>query len=119
MAKSPKRSTQKTSPTKADAPEPDRAAADQPDKQPETPEQDDSCLDAAAEAVERARAELHRAQQLYERLREEAAERLEQVRETTVGDLFEGVRAVVRKFPGPSVVIALVVGFLLGRKSRW
>ncbi len=88
-------------------------------EQTEAAPQDASCVEAAAEAVERARAEFERAWQYYQKVRQEAAEQLKEVRETTVGDLLDGLGRVVRKFPGPSLLVALVVGFLLGRKSRW
>lgn len=73
---------------------------------------------AAADAVQRAEAELQRAQELYHAVRQEAADRLKKVRETTLGDLVEGVLATVRKHPGPGVLAALLVGFFCGRLFR-
>jgi len=46
---------------------------------------------------------------------EEAAERVKRLRETTVGDLIDGTLNLVKKYPGPGVVIAVLIGFMLGR----
>ncbi len=73
-------------------------------------------LRAAARAVEEAKARLHEAKACYAEVREEARARLEQVRETRLGDVIDGVLKLVRKHPGPSVIVALLAGLFLGRK---
>jgi len=75
-------------------------------------------LRAAAEGVEKAKAAMHEAQQYYERIREEAGARLQQARETRVGDLIDGLLGLVRKYPGTSVLTALLAGICLGRRFR-
>lgn len=72
-------------------------------------------VQAAEEAVRRARQEFEKAQELYHRLREEASEGFEHLREQNVGDLIEGALAFVRKNPGPGVLISAALGFFLGR----
>jgi len=72
----------------------------------------------AAESVEQARAELEKAQACYQRVRREAVERLEKVRQKTVGDLLDDTLEVVRKHPGPGVIVAAILGFFLGRLFR-
>lgn len=72
-------------------------------------------VQAAEEAVRRARDEFEKAQDLYRRLRKEAGEGFEHLREQNVGDLIEEAMGFVRKNPGPGVLIAAVVGFFLGR----
>ncbi len=82
-------------------------AADKLDEQPE--------VQAAADAVARAKAEFEKAQQFYEEVRTEAAEQLKKVRESTVGELVDVGLKFVKKHPGPGVLIAAAVGFFLGR----
>ena len=72
-------------------------------------------VQAAEEAVRRAREEFEKAQELYHRLREEASEGFEHLREQNVGDVIEGAMGFVRKNPGPGVLIAALLGFFLGR----
>jgi len=72
----------------------------------------------AAEAVERAKADLEKAQACYQRVRREAVERLQKVRQKTVGDLVDDTLEVVRKHPGPGVIVAAILGFFLGRLFR-
>ena len=72
----------------------------------------------AAEAVRRAEAELEKAQQLYQKVRQEATDRLKAVREKSVGDLIDGTLEVVKKHPGPGVIVAAMIGFFLGRLFR-
>ena len=69
----------------------------------------------AADAVCKAQTELEKAQQLYQELRSQATERLQHVREKTVGDLIDDTLETVRKHPGPGVVVAGLIGFFLGR----
>jgi ElaB/YqjD/DUF883 family membrane-anchored ribosome-binding protein len=72
----------------------------------------------ATRAVQRAKEELHRAQQIYEEVRQEATERLKQSRDSTVGEMVECGLELVRKHPGPGVIAAAMVGFFLGRLFR-
>lgn len=72
----------------------------------------------AAEAVQRAEAELEKAQELYQKVRQEATDRLRNVREKSVGDLIDGTLNVVKKHPGPGVIVAAIIGFFLGRLFR-
>jgi ElaB/YqjD/DUF883 family membrane-anchored ribosome-binding protein len=73
---------------------------------------------AAEKAVRRAEAELNKAQALYQEVRRKATERLSRVREKRLGDLVDDTLKLVRKHPGPSVAIAALVGFWLGRLFR-
>lgn len=72
----------------------------------------------ARNAVERAKEELRRAQEVYADIRQEATQQLKRVREQTVGELVETGLRLVRKHPGPGVVLAAVLGFFLGRLFR-
>jgi ElaB/YqjD/DUF883 family membrane-anchored ribosome-binding protein len=72
----------------------------------------------AAEAVRRAEAELEEAQQLYQKLRQQGTDRLKAVREKSVGDLIDGTLELVKKHPGPGVLMAALIGFFLGRLFR-
>jgi len=72
----------------------------------------------AADAVRKAEAELQKARQCCQDLRQEAADRLKAVREMSLGELIDGTLKQVRKHPGPGVVIAALVGFFLGRLFR-
>jgi len=69
----------------------------------------------AADAVSKAKAELEKAQQLYRQVRQEAADRLKQAREMTVGDLIDHTLEAVKRHPGPGVVMAAAIGFFFGR----
>ncbi|HUT93688.1 MAG TPA: hypothetical protein VMY37_29765 [Thermoguttaceae bacterium] len=73
---------------------------------------------AAEEAVLRAEAELTKAQAAYARVRRQATEQLKRVREKRLGDLVDDTLKLVKRHPGPSVVLAAVVGFWLGRLFR-
>ena len=73
---------------------------------------------AAEEAVRRAKEELKRAQGLYVDVRRQATEQIRQVRGKTVGQLIEEVLKLVKKHPGPGVVIAALLGMFLGRLFR-
>ncbi len=87
--------------------------ADAKPAEPEGPE-----VRSAADAVRRAKIELEKAQQLYKEVRQEAVERLEKVRQTTVGDVIDGTLEAVRKRPALGLSIAALVGFFLGRLFR-
>ena len=78
------------------------------------PEADDPSLGAVALAE----AELKRARAAYDRVYDEALRRLREVREAKVGDVCDGVLEKVKRYPGPSVVVATVLGFFLGRLFR-
>jgi ElaB/YqjD/DUF883 family membrane-anchored ribosome-binding protein len=79
---------------------------------------DVDAAEGADEAVRRAEEELEKARQAYRRVRRKAADRLKRIRETTAGDLIDGAMMLVKEYPGPSVVIALAMGFFLGRSFR-
>ncbi len=69
----------------------------------------------AAEAVCKAKSELQKAQEMYQKVRKETTDRLKAVREKTVGDLIDDTLQTVKKHPGPGLIVAGVLGFLLGR----
>ncbi len=75
-------------------------------------------IHAAEEAVRRAKQELEQAQRYCHELREQAGEKIKQLREQNVGDVVEGTLALVRKHPGPGVLCAAFLGFFLGRLFR-
>ena len=72
----------------------------------------------AADAVDRAKAELQKAQACYQKVRRETTDRLKKVREKTLGDLVDDILTLVRKHPGPGVILATLIGFFLGRTFR-
>lgn len=72
----------------------------------------------AADAVRRAREELQKAQELYDKVRQEATEQLEKVRKTTFGDVIDGTLDAVKKHPGAGLTVAAALGFVLGRIFR-
>ncbi len=72
-------------------------------------------VEAAAEAVCKAKSELQKAQEMYQNIREETTDRLKAMREKTVGDLVDDTLETVKKHPGPALVVAGVLGLLLGR----
>ena len=108
MAK--KKGTQASRPPKEGAHESVEAPNDGADRSPE--------VAAAEEAVRRAEAELSKAKAAYARVRRQATEQLKRVREKRVGDLVDDGLKLVKKHPGPSVLLAAVVGFWLGRLFR-
>lgn len=73
---------------------------------------------SAAEALRRARAELKKAQTAYEGVCRRAAQQVEAVRKTTVGDVIDGTLDQIRKHPGLGVIMAALTGFFLGRLFR-
>jgi ElaB/YqjD/DUF883 family membrane-anchored ribosome-binding protein len=70
------------------------------------------------EVLKRAKAEMEKAHDFYEHVREQAAERLKDVRETSVGDVLNYTLAHVKRHPGMSLTLAALFGFLLGRLFR-
>ena len=55
---------------------------------------------------------------MYHNVRRQAAERVEAVRSTTVGDLLDGALIPVRKHPVASSAAAMLAGICLGRLFR-
>lgn len=91
----------------ADRPGPFESLGRKIDERPE--------VQAAEEAVRRARDEFVKAQEAYQRLRDAAGQGCEHLREQNVGDLIAGAMSFVRKNPGPGVLIAAALGFFFGR----
>jgi ElaB/YqjD/DUF883 family membrane-anchored ribosome-binding protein len=75
-------------------------------------------VQAAEDAVRRAKDELKKAQELYVDVRRQATEQIRQVRGKTVGQLIDDVLKLVKKHPGPGVIIAALLGIFLGRIFR-
>jgi ElaB/YqjD/DUF883 family membrane-anchored ribosome-binding protein len=75
-------------------------------------------IQAAEEAIRRAKEELEHAQQHYHELRERAGEKIKHIRQQNVGDAIECTLSFVRKHPGPGVLCAALMGFFLGRLFR-
>lgn len=75
-------------------------------------------VEAAEAAIHRAEAELRKAREVYGQVRQQAAEPLKRVRETTMGDVIDRTLKLVKKHPGPGVVLAAAIGFFLGRLFR-
>jgi ElaB/YqjD/DUF883 family membrane-anchored ribosome-binding protein len=71
-----------------------------------------------AETLRRAKAELEKAHAFYEHVREQAAERIRDVRRKSVGDMLDGTLETVKRHPAASLTAAAVVGYLLGRLFR-
>ena len=71
-----------------------------------------------ADALEAAEEELKKAQAHYQHLREQAAEKVEEIRDTTIGEAVDGALEVVRKYPGSSLLAAFACGFLIDRWLR-
>ncbi len=72
-------------------------------------------VSAAEEALRMARDQLRKAEQAYEDVRAKAAEKIEEVKEKSVGEVIDDGRELVRKYPGISVAAAALAGFFLGR----
>ena len=95
--------------TKPDDPLPDEPQMDSGDR----PE-----LQAAADRVRQAREQLRAAEACYGQLREQAAEKMRQVRAKTVGDLIDTLLATAKKRPLASLLTAGLLGYFLGRLFR-
>jgi hypothetical protein len=72
----------------------------------------------AAEAVRLAKAELEKAEKFYEDIRRQAAEKLQAVRETTVGDIIDKTLVTVKRHPGWCLGVSAAMGFWLGRSFQ-
>ncbi|MFT5522708.1 MAG: ElaB/YqjD/DUF883 family membrane-anchored ribosome-binding protein [Pirellulaceae bacterium] len=78
----------------------------------------DAELENAASQVQAAREALTAAQEHYEQAREQAAEKIEELRDTTVGELVDGVLEFVKKNPAAGVFASGIIGFIIGRISK-
>ena len=99
----------------------EKKKAKQPSDPPETnaPETDGPEQDAeGSPKVQKAAEAVEKAQQHYQKVRQEATDRLKAVREKSVGDLIDGTLGLVKKYPGPGVIVAALIGFFLGRLFR-
>lgn len=108
MAK--KKTTSSTSGRKKTAPK----KTSQPDDQ----SADSFDIHSAADALAAAREELRKAEARYHDLRQRASEKMEKIRETTVGEMVDGALEVVRKYPGQSLLAAFACGFMFDRWLR-
>ena len=79
----------------------------------ETPE-----VSAAADALRAAQEELKKAQANYHHLKEQASQKVEEIRDTTVGDVVDGTLEIVRKYPGSCLLAAFACGFMIDRWLR-
>lgn len=93
------------------------AAEDRPDEIPSNGA-DLSEVELAEEAVRRAKQQLKEARQAYTQIRRQAVDQLKQIREKSVGDLVDDTLKQVKRYPGPSVIVAVLAGFFLGRLFR-
>ncbi len=75
-------------------------------------------VQAAEKLVLRAQQQLDKAQNEYRRVRQEAAEHVRDLRETSLGDLADTTLEYVRRHPGQGVVLSALFGFLLARLFR-
>jgi ElaB/YqjD/DUF883 family membrane-anchored ribosome-binding protein len=72
----------------------------------------------AADALKRAKVEFEKAQAFYEQIRQQATDRVQSARQTSVGDVLDGTLEAVRRHPGASLTVAATIGFFLGRLFR-
>ena len=72
----------------------------------------------AADAVRLAKAELEKAQAMYEKVRQHTTERIKTIRESSLGDVIDKTLVAVKRHPGAGLTIAALIGFLLGRLFR-
>jgi len=109
--KSPRSKTEKSPRSKTEkSPRSKKQDADAQDDQAEV------C--SAADAVRAAQDELRRAEAHYRRVREQATEKMDEIRQTTIGEVLDGALEVVRQHPGPSLLAAVALGFMLDRWMR-
>ena len=97
---------------------PQQSEPDDPGEQPSCDEAEPSEVEAAAEAVRRAKHQLREARRAYWQLRRQTVDQLKQIREMSVGDLVDDTLKRVKRHPGPSVIVAVLAGFFLGRLFR-
>jgi ElaB/YqjD/DUF883 family membrane-anchored ribosome-binding protein len=73
---------------------------------------------SAAEALQRAKSEFKKARALYKQVRQQAGQRLEAVRRTTMGEVIDCSLGAAKRHPVAGLTIAALVGFWLGRLFR-
>lgn len=73
---------------------------------------------SAADALKRAQAEFEKAKAFYDKVCQQAAQRVKSARETSIGDMIDGTLDAVRRHPGAGLTIATLVGLFLGRLFR-
>lgn len=80
--------------------------------------ENDPDVQAAADEVEQARDKLRAAEDCYRKLRDQAAEKIEQLQGSTLGDAFDFVVSTTKRHPVIGLLTAGVMGFYLGRLFR-
>jgi ElaB/YqjD/DUF883 family membrane-anchored ribosome-binding protein len=103
--------------TPPDTPEPNQDGTRGPDGSDQAADQSPE-VQAAEDAVRQAEAQLEKARLLYQQVRQQAVDQLKEVRQKTVGDLIDGTLKLVKRYPGPGVLMAALIGFFLGRLFR-
>ena len=89
-----------------------QTAGDEPSKENASNSKDGPDLDTRfAEGLKEAR-------QCCENVRRKAAGRVREVRETTLGDVFDRVIVTVKRHPRGSLAVAAALGFFMGRLFR-
>ncbi len=73
---------------------------------------------AAEKALRHAQEQLEKARAQYQEIRSQAADNLSDARDKNAGDLVATVLDLVRKYPAPGVLIALVGGWFVGKIFR-
>jgi hypothetical protein len=79
---------------------------------------DDPEVRAAAESVKQAREQLRAAEARYRQIQEQNSLEVEQVCCKTVGDVFDAILTTTKRHPGPCLLAAGALGYLLGRLLR-
>ena len=72
-------------------------------------------IEQAEERLRQAREILREAECAYAEAQKSSSAESQPEAEHSVGELVDGTLELVKKYPGPSVITAAVVGFLLGR----
>jgi len=85
------------------------------DDEPKTKSEESTKSRLAAEAVRCAEAELEKAREFYNKVQQEATERIKSAREKTVGDLIDGTLETVKKYPAVGLGAAALLGICIGR----
>jgi ElaB/YqjD/DUF883 family membrane-anchored ribosome-binding protein len=78
----------------------------------------DPLVRAAEEKVRLAREELRKAESYCDEVRRKASQQVDRLREMTIGEMIDGTLNLVKKHPGPGVILAAAAGFFLGRLFR-